>query len=90
MDKIGELPQAEILAQCSLYSKMADGLLWHIGPLGSISRTAQDILNSTDPYYWGRSKYGATSDRDREAGGDFFPHEKPLMTYEQNAYMDSR
>ena len=70
-NKLGELTPAKILAQCALYSRMADGFLWHIGPLGRISRAEEDITMSIDLAYWVRKQYGAQSDTDREDAPDF-------------------
>ena len=77
MDKIGKSPPAEILEPFPLYSKMANGLLWHIGALGCVSRATGNILKFTDAAYWRAGEYGDTSDRDREPAADFMPHESP-------------
>ena len=77
LSRLGESTLAKILAKCALYSKMVDGLLWHIGPLGCIYRVGEDIIKFSDPSYLGRRKYCATPDRARESGLDFFIRDKP-------------
>ena len=64
---LGELTPVKIIAQCALYSEMAEGLLWHVGSIGCVSRVEADMLNYIGRAYSGLEIYGVTSDRGIES-----------------------